>query len=301
MNLESRWMFACVMGLAMAAGSACGPSSGPGEEPVAPVEEEESETRVRTDVEDDPSLESVTVGCDPRAPDVPCCTTTFSELKLADPYIPWAIRRDGQELELKPMSDVTFAGRFRGTTRLERSEVLDCPTGALAAKLDCSPDRAMVVELEDGSTLELIVPLDVDEMTLTEGDEVELDFAEGLRIWDDARNIVLHLYRPPEEPWTTFERVYGPLRVSLVPRLDDFSTAICIADADADCGGVRIDRLVVEGDDRTTLESGRATMIAGGRTFRVYHLFSAQPLERDGSGCTDLTPPQPSYGIVELR
>lgn len=305
MNLESRLIFCWMVGLVATAGLACGPPP-PDDSPPELVEEEESETsdgaEVRDDVASEEQPEPISVGCDPRAPGVPCCTTTLSEeigAGTLQPYVPWAVRRDGVELDLAPMSATTFEGRFGGLAELDGSVDLECPIGAAKAGLDCTPDHALVLDLPDGEQLELILPFEADDLALEEGDEVEIDFAEGLRLWDDHRNIVLHLYRPPVEPWLTFERVYGPLRISLAPQADDFSTAICITGADTDCGGVRIERLVVEGDERTLLDSGQATMPAGDREFRVYHLFSAQPLQRDDA-CSGRPAPQPAYAVIQI-
>jgi hypothetical protein len=304
MNLVSRLIFACFTGMA-AAGTACGPPPPEGEHPPELVEEEESETPDGTEVQRDVAAEEprpVSVGCDPRAPGVPCCTTTLSEdLDTTTTYVPWAARLDGDELALEPMTQTTFEGHWAGVAKLGAPAELDCPIGAADAGLNCAPETAPVVETADGRRLTLVLPFDTSDIALEEGDEVELDFAEGLRVWDEHRNIVLHVYRPPAEAWNTFERVYGPLRVSLVPNADDFSTAICIADPDVDCGGLRIERLVVEGDDETALDSGQTTMPADGREFRVHHLLSARPLAAADKECADLTPPQPAYAVIELQ
>lgn len=247
------------------------------------------------------------------------CSAAYRELvnasgpKPAVGPIPWTIV-DGATTSHRKK---TVGGIWRGIEPLESPVQFDCPATADQLDLDCSVDRAFVVERSVNNSQEYIriaTALPEDEFEAPEeGTPVLLTFHDSesmnqlvLQRKSDGRRLLVikaggsekagSQYGEPE----SYVDEYGSFRVEISADIDDPETAYCLLSDYCD-RLLRVERLRISAEQSAVVAPGEwgsfATKEVG---YRFWHLASYRRNQRLGgeSSCADVTEPAASYAFV---
>ena len=241
--------------------------------------------------------------------------------------IPWRIVSSGGST-----LPASFTGTWKGTETLDSPISFRCPPGTEDLNLDCTTDRALVIEREtdQGATnrVKIAVSLPLGQASLpAEGTSVRvaslaaedsdaMEFPEdgGLGIQNESTGAYILVVREPsdsvseEDSPLDLSHTYGGLGVSIdvdesADEFADPSTAYCVV-RDGCPRTWRFEHLAVEGESKQEVAPGSQTNLAStDGTYQFYHLGSATRPRADirgwpDEGCADLNPPQASYAFV---